>query len=141
MPATMRLLILVFLCASAPTPTNAETGSLKLPPYKRIVLTNGMTILMMEKHGVPLISFNFLIKTGSVGDPPGKEGLASMTSALLRRGTRSRTADQFSNELDFVGGTFSAGAGTDSSSVAAEFLKKDIAKGLDLLLDALLNPT
>lgn len=138
MPANFRFLILLlFACTQF---ANAETVSLQLPPYKKSVLANGLTILLMEQHEVPLISFSFTIKTGSVADPAGKEGVAAMTAALLRKGTHHRTADEFSRELDFIGGTFSAGAGLDSSSGAAEFLKKDIGKGLDLLADALLDP-
>jgi zinc protease len=59
----------------------------------------------------------------------------------LRKGSTSRSADRFSAELDFVGGSFGAGATLDSTVASAEFMKKDLAKGLDLLADALLRPT
>jgi zinc protease len=119
---------------------SAQAGSLTLPPYKKVVLPNGLTLLLMEQHEVPVVSFHARIRAGAVGDPVGKEGVASMTAALLRKGSRSRTAEQFSADLDFVGGTFGAGATVDSTQVSAEFMKKDLAKGLDLLADALLRP-
>jgi predicted Zn-dependent peptidase len=119
----------------------AAQGELKLPPYKKVVLKNGLTLLLMEQHEVPIVSFEVLIRSGAVADPAGKEGLASATVALLRKGTKARTSDQFSAELDFVGGTFFAGANADSSSVSAEFLKKDLPTGLELLSDVLLNAT
>lgn len=114
---------------------------LKLPPYKKLKLKNGLTVLLMEQHEIPIISFSFLVKTGSTADPAGKEGVASLTASLLRKGTKSRSSEQLSAELDFIGGQLSAGADYDYTSGRAEFLKKDLAKGLDLLSDALLNPT
>ena len=66
-----------------------------------------------------------------------------MTATLLRRGTKSRTADQFSEQLDGLGGTFGAftQTGNPSTTISAGFLIKDLALGLDLLSDAVLNPT
>lgn len=119
----------------------AEEIKLKLPPYKKVKLENGMTILLMEQHEVPIISLEFIIKAGSVVDPPGKAGAASLTADLLRKGTKSRNADQVSIELDSMGGRFYADAVADYTYGSAEFLKKHIAKGLGLLADAMLNPS
>ena len=118
---------------------SAQQATLKLPAYKRVKLPNGITLLLMEQREVPIVSFSVIVKTGSVTDPPGKEGLASITAGLLRRGTRTRTADQFASELDFIGGLFGSNAAADFSAARAEFMKKDLAKGLDLLSDALMN--
>lgn len=139
-----RLLVLslvVLLAASSVQVVNAENGDLKLPPYKKVKLKNGMTLLLMEQREVPIISFNFILKAGSVADPRGKEGLASLVAGLLRKGTKTRSADQLSSELDFIGGLLGASATYDYTSGFAEFVKKDINKGLELLSDVLLNPT
>lgn len=130
--------------ANEPYPPKGDTlnpDTLKLPPFKKAKLKNGLTILLMEQHEIPIISFSFIVKAGSVADPVGKEGVASLTASLLRKGTKARSADQLSAELDFIGGQLSAFADFDSTSGRAEFLKKDIVKGLDLFSDALLNPT
>jgi zinc protease len=121
--------------------TTAEAQSIKMPPHEKIVLKNGLTVLLMEKHGVPIVSFAALIKSGASADPAGQEGLASQTAELLRKGTKKRTAQQFAADLDFIGGTFEAGAGADFTTVSAEFLTKDLGQGLVLLADALLEPT
>jgi len=118
-----------------------SAGSLKMPPYKKTRLKNGMTLLLMERHTVPLIGFRVIVKAGSAGDPERREGAAFMAASLLRKGTKTRSADQFAAELDFIGGTLSASASTDNTTVSAEFVSKDIAKGLDLLADCLLNPS
>lgn len=140
MKRSLILALIALVTFLSVAPIEAENGALKLPPFKKVRLNNGLTLLLMEQHEVPIISFNFIVKAGSTGDSPGKEGTASATAALLRKGTKTRSADQISNELDFVGGQFDADAGFDYSNGAAEFLKKDFAKGLDLLADVLLSP-
>ncbi|MDQ3012983.1 MAG: insulinase family protein, partial [Acidobacteriota bacterium] len=139
------ILSLIFVLAlSATTPiqaANVQAGGLKLPPFKKVKLKNGLTVLLMEQREIPIISFSFLVKAGSVADPSGKEGVASLAATLLRKGTKSRSADQISAELDFIGGQLGTDASLDYTSGRAEFLKKDIAKGLDLLADTMLNPT
>jgi predicted Zn-dependent peptidase len=137
----LALSLVLLLAASQAQPASAENGDLKLPPYKKVKLKNGMTLLLMEQHEVPIISFNLLIRAGSVADPAGKEGLASLVAGLLRKGTKTRSADQLSTELDFIGGLLGASATYDYTGGFAEFVKKDIGKGLELMSDVLLNPT
>lgn len=129
------LMLLFLLCPAAPG------QSLRLPPHEKFVLKNGLTVLLLEKRGVPLISIFAIVKTGAAADPTGKEGLASVTAALLRKGTKNRTAQQFSADLDYIGGSFSADAGADFTAISAEFLTKDLARGLELFSDAVLHPT
>jgi len=138
---TIRILCSLLLALAIVSPVMAQPGGLKLPPYKKVVLKNGMTLLLMEQHEVPLVSFSALVRAGSVSDPAGKEGVASMTAALLRKGTSARTADDFSAQLDFIGGSFNAAATADATVISAEFMKKDLAKGLDLVADAMLHPS
>jgi zinc protease len=115
--------------------------SLRMPPHEKFVLKNGLTVLLMEKRGVPLINVFALVKTGAAADPAGQEGLASITAGLLRKGTKSRSAQQFSADFDYIGGSFGADAGADFTNIGAEFLTKDVARGLELFSDAVLHPT
>ena len=127
------LLVLIFpgvLCAQ----------SIHIPPHEKVVFKNGLTVLLLEKHGVPIVNFAALVKTGAAADPQGEEGLASITAQLLRKGTQRRTAQQFAGDSDFTGGSVEADASADFSSVSGEFLNKDLARGLDLFSDALLHP-
>ena len=127
----------VVIAASLAGAAHAQT--LKLPPHEKVVLKNGLTLLVMEKHGVPIVSFSAIVKTGSVANPPGQEGLASITAGLLRKGTQKRTAQQFASDLDFIGGSFDAGSDDDNTTISAEFLTKDLDRGLDLFSDAVLH--
>jgi predicted Zn-dependent peptidase len=118
-------------------------GQLKLPPYSRTVLPNGVVVDLLPRTGVPLVGFRVLVKGGVEAEPANLAGLASVTAQLLRKGTGKRSADQFSEELDFLGGTFQSGDSPQSSVtiISGEFLKKDFDRGLDLMTDAVLHPT
>ena len=133
-------LILAFaLIAGAFAPLRAQ--NLHMPPHEKVVLKNGLTVLLLEKHGVPLIDISTIVKAGAVADPAGQEGLANVTSELLRKGTKTRTAQQFSADLDYIGGMLEAEATSDYTVINAEFLTKDLSRGLELFSDALLHPT
>lgn len=119
----------------------APGQEVKMPPHEKMVLPNGLTVLLLEKHSVPMVDVAGIVKTGGLADPVGMEGLASTTAGLLRKGTKTRTAQQFSEEIDFIGGNFGADAGADYTTFGAEFLSKDTAKGLSLVADAVLRPT
>jgi len=127
------LLVLTF-------PAALFAQSIHIPPHEKVVFKNGLTVLLLEKHGVPIVNFAALVKTGSAADPPGEEGLASITAQLLRKGTQKRTAQQFAADTDFTGGSIETDASADFSTVSGEFLNKDLARGLDLYSDALLHP-
>jgi predicted Zn-dependent peptidase len=135
------LAFIVLFAVSTSLPAKAANGELKLPAYKKVKLPNGMTLLLMEQHEVPVINFNFIVRAGSTADPAGKEGLASVTAELLRKGTKTRTADEISAELDFVGGELGARANFDYTNGFGDFIKKDANTGLTLLADVVLNPT
>jgi predicted Zn-dependent peptidase len=139
----MKRLLLMAMIAVATTTSAlpAQNNGLKLPPYKKLKLPNGMTLLLMERHQVPLVSFQALINAGPIADPSGQEGVASLTAELLRKGTKTRSADQFSAALDFIGGQFRTSVAAEYATISAEFMKKDISTGADLLADALLHPT
>jgi predicted Zn-dependent peptidase len=114
--------------------------TLRLPPHEKIVLKNGLTVLLMEKHGVPIVNLAAIVKAGCVADPAGQEGLASVTAGLLRKGTAKRSAQEFAADLDFIGAEFSADSSADYTAITSEFLTKDVDKGLDLFSDAMLHP-
>jgi len=138
--ATVTLILLAAFACAAQTAPSKSSGGVKLAPYKKLTLKNGMTVLLMEQHKVPLVSLNYIVRSGTVTDPVGKEGLASLTAGLLRKGTKTRTAGQISESLDFIGATYAASAGLDYSSGRAEFLKKDAANGIDIFADLLIDP-
>jgi zinc protease len=105
------------------------------------VLENGLTVLHVERHNLPLVMVTLLVKSGSVNEPAEKAGLANLTASLLTEGTKKRTSIKISEEVEFIGAELGASAGADYCTVALAVLKKDINKGFELFSDVLLNPT
>jgi len=137
---TFLFTICLILVLSIIGATSLNAQKIKIPPYKKEVLDNGLTVLLMEYHKLPLIELRMTTKGGTSYDPEGYDGLASLTAGLLRKGTTTRTATQISEEIDFIGGTLSASAGPDYFAVASEMLKKDFDKGFALFSDIILHP-
>jgi len=132
-----------FLLAAATGLLTAATAQVKLPSYTRQVLPNGATVVTMPRPGVPLVHFRVMIRGGVESDPRQLPDLAAVTGSLLRRGTAKRSAAQFAEELDSLGGTFNSASDLplgSATALTAEFLAKDFNRGLDLLADAILQP-
>jgi zinc protease len=112
----------------------------KMPEVTERVLPNGLTVLVSEYHSLPIMRFHLLLPGGAASDPVGKEGVAELTADLLDQGTMRRSAEDLAREVEFLGGNIGADAGTDFSTVAGEFLSKDLDAGLDLFSDIVLHP-
>ncbi len=115
-------------------------AEVRLPPYTRETLPNGVVVYLIPKTGVPLVNLRVVVKGGKESEPVGMSGVSSIAAELLRKGTLTRSADQFSNELDTLGGSFRAGNDEQMAFITSEFLAKDFAAGLDLTSDAVLHP-
>ncbi len=120
--------------------TIAMQASASEPIGKRIVLDNGMILLLSEKHDIPMVTVSMAIHAGSIAEPADKPGLAMTTASLLMQGTKTRTANEISREIDFVGGSLSVSGGSDYASAGLRVLTKDVRKGFELLADVLMNP-
>ncbi len=118
---------------------SAFAAEVRLPPFTKSTLSNGVVVYLVPKPSVPLVSIRVLVRGGVESEPKDMPGLTGIVSQLLRRGTAKRSADQFSAELDSLGGTFGAAANEQALLVSGEFLRKDFAAGLDLTTDALLH--
>jgi zinc protease len=106
----------------------------------KLVTTNGMTVLVLEQHFLPIVEVHALIKAGSAQDPPEKAGVANLTASLLDEGTTTRTSRQLAEQIDFVGGALEAKASEDFTTATTRVLKKDIDLGFSLLADILQHP-
>lgn len=106
----------------------------------KFVTANGMTVIVLEQHFLPIVEIHALIKAGSAQDPADKAGLANLVASLLDEGTTTRTSKQLSEQIDFVGGALEAKASEDFTTASARVLKKDIELGFTLLADMLQHP-
>ena len=138
---SLSIAVVLMLSAGLLAQTAAPAQVFQLPAFQRVQLPNGLTLLLLEKHELPLISIEVVLRSGSVADPAGKEGVASLTASLLRKGTATRSSEQFSSDLDFIGMQYGGDADQDATHFSADFLKKDLDAALALLGDVLLRPT
>ena len=107
----------------------------------RWVTKSGMVVLFIERHSLPTVHAQLLIKAGGALDPKGREGTANLVASLLDEGTTSRTSQQIAEAIDFIGASLSAGASPESSVMSLSVLKKDLKSGMELFSDELLHPT
>jgi zinc protease len=129
----MIAVILLGLSATAGTAADQVLG-------QRLQLPNGLIWLFSPQSDLPLVTVDLTIKAGALFDPAQKEGLANLTAALLRYGTKTRNAQQIAEEIDFLGASFSTGAGRDVANLKLTVLKKDLPESLKIFQDVLLNP-
>lgn len=106
----------------------------------KITAPNGMTVLVLEQHFLPMVEIHALIKSGSAQDPPEKAGLANLVASLLDEGTTTRSSKQLAEQIDFIGGSLEAKASEDFTTASARVLKKDVELGFALLADILMHP-
>jgi zinc protease len=131
---TLRALIL--LTAYCLLPADAQALDIK-----RTVLPNGLTVLQVERHNLPIVMVSLLVKASPLDEPADKAGLANLTSELLTEGTKNRKATGISEEIEFIGASLGASTDNDYTMVTLSVLKKDVEKGFEIFSDILINPT
>jgi len=123
-------------------PINKDVLQVKLPRPTETKLSNGLTVLLLERHKLPTVNFSLWINAGSLYDPKDAPGLANFTADMLREGTTHRTSAQLSSEIDELGATLTAHTdfGSTYTQVAASGLADSAEKLLGLMTDAVQNP-
>jgi zinc protease len=115
--------------------------TLKLPKLQRATLSNGLKIVLAERHEVPLVSLWMASDAGYAADEFAAPGTASMTMALLTGGTKTRNALEISDQLANLGAELHANSNLDMSTVELSALKSKLDPSLDLFADVILNPS
>jgi zinc protease len=114
---------------------------LKVPDPAEITLSNGLKVLLLEDHELPLISGAALIRTGNLFDPPSKKGLAGLTGEVLRSGgTKARTGDQLDQDLENVAASIESQIGESNGTLSFSCLKENSDQVLALFRDLLSSP-
>ena len=125
---------------SQPPPRPLAAREVKFPPYEVRKLRNGMQVITVLHHEQPAVSMRLLVRAGSMQDARGKTGTASLAASLLDQGTKTRTAQQIADEIDFIGGALGAGSGSDLTFVNVVVMKDSFTVGMNLLADVAGNP-
>ena len=111
-----------------------------LPKFERIELDNGTVILLHEKHDVPLIGVEVIIRGGASSDPEGLAGLSGLLAGLLEKGAGDRGAAEFAETVAAVGGELVANGELEAITISGEFLADDADLMVELLADMLRRP-
>ena len=123
-------------------PVNKEVLRVQLPRPVVVKLKNGLTLMLLEDHKLPTVSFMMRIQPGQLADPNDIPGLASFTASMLREGTERRTSAQIAAEVDSLGASLAATSnfGASYTSVSASGLIDSAPQILDLMSDIVLHP-
>ncbi|MGH7741058.1 MAG: M16 family metallopeptidase [Candidatus Eiseniibacteriota bacterium] len=128
------------LLALAPA-VPSRAAPVSLPPVTRARLKNGLTVLIVPNHRLPVVSLRLVARAGSAMDPPGREGLAGLSANLMTQGAGARSARQLVEDIEFVGGALDASAGAEQLVVTCEILSRNLNLGLELFHDVIVLPT
>lgn len=121
-------------------PTLGTPPALKLPKLERATLSNGLKVILAERHEVPLVTFWLDVDAGYAADPAGEPGTSTMAMSLLSGGTKTRNALQISDEQALLGAQIAAYSNLDLSVVRLSALKSKLDPSLELYSDLILNP-
>ncbi len=121
-------------------PSAGDPPPVTFPTLQHATLSNGLEIILAERHDVPLVSMQLMVDAGYAADQFGVPGTASLAMAMLDEGTDSRSALEISEELAMLGATLGAGSNLDMSTVSMSSLIENLDASLDIFADVVLNP-
>jgi zinc protease len=114
---------------------------LTLPTLTRTTLTNGLKVVLAERHDVPIVQLYLMVDAGYAADSLAKPGTANLTLSMLTNGTRTRDALQISARAEILGALLGAGSTLDTSYISLNAISSRLPESLELFSDVLLNPT
>ncbi|HRI03130.1 MAG TPA: pitrilysin family protein [Pyrinomonadaceae bacterium] len=130
----------IFAIAQEVPPAPGVPKAVTVPAVQEKKLANGLTVAVVQKSQVPLVTINLLIRAGASGEDAAKAGLADMTASMLTKGTKTRTATQIAEAIEFLGGSISSGAGWNASYISVTVTSDKVAQAMAILADVVLNP-
>src|SRR5207248_10759833 len=124
----------------AQPPKAAPTPNFELPVPATFKLSNGLSVYLLERHNLPIVTAALSVLSGSGTNPAEKPGLASFVADMLDEGTNKRSAPQLADDTAQIGASLTTNAGTDAAFGNIRALKKNADAAFDLLSDVTLNP-
>lgn len=125
----------------SPSAQNASHSALPGPDtVTRVVLDNGLVVLVRENHAAPVTVIDGYLPTGAIHDPAGKTGLSSFVANMLTRGSAKYDFDTFNATIEGVGASMAAGADDHTTGFGASSLSEDFPIMLQVLADILHRP-
>ncbi len=123
-----------------PKPDVAPPAAFAPPAPKVFAGPNGMTVWLLERHSLPIVSIDVVVPYGAASDPKGKEGVSWLTANMLDEGAGARGAVALSRDVDLLGATLSTGAYADYAFAQLTTLKKNLDQAAPILADVVTRP-
>ncbi len=121
-------------------PTLGAAPALRVPAITTRQLPNGLKIVIVEQHELPLADVLLQIRSGGEADPPGHSGTAALTAALLTEGTTTRSALEIADQAAFLGVRVGAGSGWEQSTVSLHAPTAQLDSAMALFADVAMRP-
>gem|GEM_PF-510607 len=118
---------------AGPLPTAA------FPPYEEFQLANGLKVFLVHDDR-PSVTMRLLVRGGN-GQDGNNLGTSDAVAELLTKGTRTRNADGFAEDADFIGARIGASTTADYLAVTATGLRRHFDVMLNLFAEAITQPT
>ena len=118
----------------------AQPVDFKLPRFETTQLPNGLTVMLMERHEVPLIAVRAVVKAVAVNDG-AQAGLANLTGDAILLGSEKHDKAAIDEAFDFRGAQLAGGSATEQTTVQANFAKNDAAALLPLFAEIVQQPS
>jgi zinc protease len=122
-------------------PDLGDPAAVKFPDMQQTTLSNGLKVILLERHSAPLVNFALAVDAGYASDNAAKAGLASLALDMLDEGTKTRNAFQIVDELDLLGAQLFTGSSLDQSFVRMRALPMNLRASLDVFADVVLRPS
>jgi zinc protease len=121
-------------------PQAGPPPSLSLPAIKHAALSNGIPVILMEKHQVPLVQLRIMLRAGIADDPEGLSGLAEMTASMMMEGAGGRSSLELADAIDVLGADISVDADYHTTTIDLHTPLSKLETALALLADVALRP-
>jgi zinc protease len=112
----------------------------RFPGTRSATLSNGLKVVVAERHETPEVVFQLVLNGGDAADPAGMAGLASLDAATTLDGAGDLDALAFDDRKLALGVSLNASSGRDSGFVTMTALSARVDPALDLLADVILRP-
>ena len=122
-------------------PRAGQARPLQLATPASAKLANGLTLILSERRGLPIVAANLVLRTGSDANPLDKPGMANFVAAMLDEGTAKRNALQIADDVARLGASLGTSSSMDATTISARSLTKNFPATLEILSDVVLNPS
>ena len=121
-------------------PAPSAPVSPTIPQPVEVRLANGMRLVTVERHDLPIVTAYLVTAGGAATDPANRAGVSSLSAELLTKGTKTRSATQIARAVEGLGGSIGSSAGSDGSAVDVTVKSDQLAPAMAILADVAINP-